>query len=90
MNAPAYTDKPEPAPPVCMSRDAGHHWLEERDFDGHSFGYVIMQWQPTAKRWCHSGYVASGRDIDTRNWLYVAPVVALTDQQIVDARKEVK
>lgn len=63
----------EPTPPLQMSRDAGHHWLEERDYDGHSHGMRVMQWQPFAKKWCASGDVATGRDVDTRGWTYVAP-----------------
>jgi len=63
----------EPVPPLRMSMDAGHHWLEIRDIDGHSFGLIVLQWQPYAKKWCRSGDIATGRDMDCSGWIYVAP-----------------
>lgn len=62
----------EPVPPKNQ-RSAGHHWLEKRDIDGHTFGLVVLQWCPGAKRWSHSGHVGSDIYVDTSYWLYEAP-----------------
>lgn len=64
----------EPVPPGRHAHEAGHHWLEVRDYDGHSHGLVVMQWQPNAKKWCASGDIATGRNVDTRGWSYLEPV----------------
>ncbi len=64
----------EPKPPINLSRDTGHHWLQIVDFDNRAGEYVVMQWQPNAQKWCHSGYCASGRNVDTTGWLYVCQV----------------
>ena len=64
----------EPAPPGNHIAEAGHHWLMERTYDGHMAGLVVMQWQPHAKKWCHSGDVATGRNVDTSGWAYLEPV----------------
>lgn len=66
-------DKKEPQPKPQHLNYAGHHWLRELSYDGHHMQTVVLQWQPNAKKWCHSGDVATGRDIDTRGWEYVAP-----------------
>lgn len=63
----------EPTPPAALSRNAGHHWLREYSYDGHALGTICLQWQPNAKKWCRSGDVATGRDIDTRGWQYLEP-----------------
>lgn len=63
----------EPAPPGVHYAEAGHHWLDTLDFDGRSHGLVVLQWQPGMKKWCASGDIATGRDVDTRGWQYVAP-----------------
>jgi hypothetical protein len=63
----------EPAPPGAHITEAGHHWLEEIDFDGRSMGVRVLQWQPHAKRWCHSGDVAAGLNLDIRGWRYLEP-----------------
>ncbi|MDE1171191.1 MAG: hypothetical protein PW734_08300, partial [Verrucomicrobium sp.] len=68
----------EPAPPGIHIAHAGHHWLMVTDFDGRFHGLVVMQWQPGAKRWCHSGDVATGRDVDASGWEYVEPVAQPT------------
>lgn len=68
-----YGNAPEPKPPVLHLRTAGHHWLDIYDIDGHYFGRVVLQWQPGVQKWCHSGDVATGCDLTTRNWRYVAP-----------------
>lgn len=65
--------KVEPVPPNMHIMDAGHHWVEDIDFDGHSHGLRVLQWQPHAKRWCASGDVATGRNVDTVGWRYLAP-----------------
>ena len=62
---------PEPAPPGQHFKTAGHHWLEVKDSDGHSFGIVVMQWNPGAKRWSSSGNVGTGIYRDTSGWMYV-------------------
>lgn len=67
-----FARRPEPKPPGNHIADAGHHWLDEIDFDGRSCGLRVMQWQPGVKRWCVSGDCATGRDVDTRGWQYIA------------------
>lgn len=63
----------EPVPPAAHQPYAGHHWLREYSYDGHSMQTLCLQWQPNAKKWCRSGEVATGRDIDTRGWQYLEP-----------------
>lgn len=63
----------EPVPPLAHQQNAGHHWLRERTYDGDIRQTLCMQWQPNAKKWCHSGDIATGRDIDTRGWEYLEP-----------------
>jgi len=63
----------EPSPPTYQVKMAGHHWLEHMDMDGHSFGVVVLQWNPGAKRWSHSGNVGTGIYVDTHHWRYVGP-----------------
>lgn len=60
----------EPLPPKQYWRGAEHHWLEKFDCDGSSSGLIVLQWNPGAKRWSHSGYVGSGIYVDTKNWVY--------------------
>lgn len=62
----------EPQPPGYKVRMADHHWLEKIDSDGHRLGLVVLQWNPSAKRWSHSGYAGAGVYVDTRDWAYVA------------------
>ncbi len=64
---------PEPTPPTNALRTAGHHWLDDYDSDGHYFGCVVLQWNPGAMRWSHSGNVGAGLYVDTAYWRYVAP-----------------
>lgn len=59
-------------PPGHHVRGAGHHWLEILDCDGHSFGICVLQWNPGARKWSHSGNVGTGMYVDTRYWRYVA------------------
>lgn len=61
----------EPKPPEAQARIAGHHWLDDYDSDGHYFGRVVLQWNPGAQRWSHSGMVATGSYVDTAHWRYV-------------------
>ncbi len=65
-------DKVEPQPPIALSRDAGHHWLREVDYDGRQGPLVVLQWQPHAMKWCQSGFCATGHNVDTAGWVYVA------------------
>lgn len=60
----------EPVPPMNHIRGAEHHWLEKIDCDGHSSGFIVLQWNPSAKRWSHSGCVGTGGYIDTKYWVY--------------------
>lgn len=60
----------EPVPPPKHIRGAEHHWLEKKDCDGHSAGFIVLQWNPFAKRWSHSGCVGTGGYIDTKYWIY--------------------
>jgi len=66
--------KPEPVPPGILITEAGHHWLDEIDYDGRSQGFIVLQWQPDAKKWCKSGDIATGRNVDTSGWKYVEPI----------------
>lgn len=66
-----FDKKPEPTPPGAHFAEAGHHWLAVVDHDGRIFQRVVMQWQPGVKRWCASGDVATGRDVDTAGWQYL-------------------
>jgi hypothetical protein len=69
-----HQDTSRPAGPLPPNAKAAeHHWLEVLDIDGHSFGLVVAQWNPGAKRWSHSGMVGSGLYLETQYWRYVAP-----------------
>lgn len=63
----------EPKPKGHELRTAGHHWLDDFDMDGHFFGRIVLQWNPGAQRWSHSGNVATGMYVDTTYWQYVCP-----------------
>ena len=65
--------KIEPKPPVGHDRLAGHHWLDVYDGDGHYFGTRVLQWNPGAKKWSHSGEVATGLYVETTYWVYNQP-----------------
>lgn len=62
----------EPVPPAKYYRGADHHWIQKFDCDGHQGDCVCLQWNPSAKRWSHSGYVGSGIYVETKGWKYVA------------------
>lgn len=68
-----------PIPPGNHSQEAGHHWLRWRDYDGRFSIPVIYQWQPGAQRWCHSGDIATGRDLDLADWEYLGSVPRAPD-----------
>lgn len=59
-----------PIPPKRYLKTAEHHWLEVKDSDGHSFGLVVVQWNPGAQKWSHSGYVGANMYLETANWVY--------------------
>lgn len=61
-----------PLPPNHCIKQAGHHWMEEVDSDGHRHGAQVCQWNPGAGRWSHSGYVGTGIYLTTDNWVYLA------------------
>lgn len=63
----------EPRPPGREIRLAGHHWLDDFNMDGQFCGRVVLQWNPGAKRWSHSGMVGTGSYVDTSYWKYVGP-----------------
>lgn len=63
----------EPQPPTKHIRTADHHWLDRYDIDGHFHHRVVLQWNPSAKRWSHSGNVGTGIYVNTQYWRYVAP-----------------
>lgn len=67
-----------PVPP--NPKQAAHHWLEQRDCDGHAYGLVVLQWNPVAALWIHSGLIGSGTYVDTKHWLYVAPCPLPTER----------
>lgn len=58
-----------PVPPNLKSGD--HHWLEKYDSDGHSGGLVVLQWNPGAKLWSHSGNMGTGIYVDVQGWKYI-------------------
>jgi hypothetical protein len=62
-----------PTPPTFQIKQAEHHWLDIFDSDGHYFGRVILQWAPSAKKWCHSGNVGTDIYLENvdENWKYV-------------------
>ena len=61
-------------PPGHHINLAGHHWLQMVDYDGHHNGFVVLQWQPIARKWCHSNNIATGRDYNNVDYyVYVAP-----------------
>lgn len=62
----------EPVPPNEYLKRSDHHWLEVLDTDGHSFGLQVVQWNPGARRWTHSGAYGSGIYLNTECWRYVA------------------
>lgn len=64
---------PDVIPPANHSQLAGHHWLLIKDYDGHEFGLICLQWQPGARRWCHSHEYDTGRDVEVKYYEYVAP-----------------
>lgn len=81
--------KNSPTPGSFHQRIAGHHWLEMFDFDGRSGGVVVLQWNPGAQRWSHSGLVATGHYIDTSNYKYVKPCLLPEDiKSLVNEIKE--
>lgn len=59
-----------PVPPIWHAKTADHHWLEIVDSDGHSTGLVVLQWNPQAKKWSHSGNVGTGIYVDCCGWRY--------------------
>lgn len=64
-------------PPGHEQRFCGLHWLERRDYDGHSHGLIALQWNPGSKTWCHSGQESQHdtlAGIDTKGWTYVAKI----------------
>lgn len=60
----------EPVPPNKYIKGGYHHWLEKYDCDGHFFGLIVLQWNPGAKRWSHSGNLGTEWYINTENWKY--------------------
>lgn len=65
--------KLEPVPIGFHAKLAGYHWLQEVDFDGRVMDTVVLQWNPGAQRWSHSGHVGTGIYVDTKGWKYLAP-----------------
>lgn len=63
---------PEPVPPGHHARLGGHHWVQEVDFDGRLGETIVLQWAPGAKRWVHSGNLATGSYVSISGWKYVA------------------
>jgi len=58
-------------PPLHHSKLALHHWLDAFDCDGRYEGRIVLQWNPGALRWSHSGNVGTGHYVDTKYWKYV-------------------
>lgn len=63
--------KIEPQPQGFHARLAGHHWVQEVDFDGRDGDMIVLQWNPAVKRWSHSGKVGTGAYLDIHGWKYV-------------------
>lgn len=61
----------EARPPKSELKAGNHHWLEVLNSDGHSFGLVVLQWNPGVQRWSHSGQMATGLYVETYHWRYV-------------------
>lgn len=59
-----FRKKQKPIPPGHHISLAEHHWLKMYDGDDHFLGYIVLQWQPGVKKWCISGNVATGNDIE--------------------------
>lgn len=68
-----------PIPPGNHSEQAGHHWLYIKDGDGRFSVPCVYQWQPGSQRWCHSGDIATGRNLDLSDHEYLAPVPRAPD-----------
>lgn len=64
--------KVDPVPPGHHVRLAGHHWVQEIDFDGREGSIIVLQWNPSVKRWSHSGQVATGLYVDIKGWKYIS------------------
>jgi hypothetical protein len=64
-------DPVEPTPPNEYLKRSDHHWLEVLDIDGHSSGLQVVQWNPSAQRWSHSGAYGTGLYLNTEYWKYV-------------------
>lgn len=62
----------EPKPPKQFLKQGEHHWLNHIDFDGRVHETIVLQWNPVAQRWSHSGHVGTGTYVDTNGWEYVA------------------
>lgn len=63
----------EPKPPGHHSRLGGHHWVQEVDFDGREQDIVVLQWNPSAQRWSHSGNCGTGAYVNIKGWKYLRP-----------------
>lgn len=63
-------------PPAESRRHTGMHWLEIRDYDGHSHGTIALQWNGSSQTWCHSGSEAQHdtKYFDTTGWDYIGPI----------------
>lgn len=57
---PDLTKAEQLQPPARYLKAAEHHWIEDIDSDGHLMQIVVLQWNPGAQRWSHSGYVGTG------------------------------
>lgn len=63
-----------PTPSAYHAQAAGYHWLQRMDPDGLPGAAIqIFQWQPGVQRWCEPGDVATGRDLELLNYVYVGP-----------------
>lgn len=64
-------------PPKIYQKHMGHHWLEILDYDGHSFGLIVLMWNPGSQRWTHSDAhdtVGAGKGIDTLGYRWVSHI----------------
>ncbi len=64
--------KVEVVPPGHHARLGGHHWVQKIDTDGSVIDTVVLQWNPSVRRWSHSGNVGTGLYVDIKGWKYLS------------------
>lgn len=63
-----------PKPGPLHIKHAGHHWLDNYDFEGRYHGTYVFQWAPGAQQWFHSGEVGTcSHPLNLKGWVYNSP-----------------